>query len=187
MTTSIEQIKGLSQGEWTADASHSHITWSVRHAGISKVRGTFDSFTSTLNVGETLEQSSVVTDIDVASINSRDENRDGHVRGADFFDAENHPAISFRSTSVSGTPDDLVIEGELTIRGTSAPVTLTGELAGVTTDPFGITRTGVSASTSISRKAFGITWNAALEAGGVLVGDKVTIDLDVEYTAPQAA
>ncbi|OMH34451.1 YceI family protein [Tersicoccus sp. Bi-70] len=186
MTTSIEQIQGLQQGVWTADASHSHVAWSVRHAGISKVRGTFDSFTSTLNVGETLEQTSVVTDIDVASINSKDENRDGHVRGADFFDAENHPTISFRSTSVSGTPDDLTITGELTIRGTTQEVTLTGELSGVVTDPFGITRTGVNASTSISRKAFGITWNAALEAGGVLVGDKVTIDLDVEYVAPQA-
>ncbi|GGC81148.1 hypothetical protein GCM10011512_04890 [Tersicoccus solisilvae] len=186
MTTTVEQINGLTQGAWTADASHSHVAWSVRHAGISKVRGTFDAFTSTLTIGETLEQSTVVADIDVASINSKDENRDGHVRGADFFDAENHPAITFRSTSVSGTPDDLAIVGDLTIRGTTQEVTLTGELSGVVTDPFGITRTGVTASTTISRKAFGITWNAALEAGGVLVGDKVTIDLDVEYVAPQA-
>ncbi|OMH26980.1 polyisoprenoid-binding protein [Tersicoccus phoenicis] len=187
MTTSIEQINGLTQGVWTADVSHSHVAWSVRHAGISKVRGTFDSFTSTLTVGETLEQSVVVADIDVASVNSKDENRDGHVRGTDFFDAENFPTMSFRSTSVSGTQDDLTITGELTIRGTTQEVTLTGELSGVATDPFGITRTGVTASTSISRKAFGITWNAALEAGGVMVSDKVTIDLDVEYTAPQAA
>lgn len=187
MTSTTTETLGLTQGAWTADTSHSTISWSVRHAGISKVRGTFDSFTSTLTVGESLEQSAVVADIDVASINSKDANRDGHVKGADFFDAENHPAMTFRSTSVSGDAEDLVIVGDLTIRGTTVEVTLKGELSGVATDPFGITRTGVSASTTISRKAFGITWNAALEAGGVMVSDKVTIELDVEYTAPQAA
>ena len=176
---------GLTTGTWTADPAHSIVSWSVRHAGISKVRGTFDSFTSTLTVGETLADTSVTTDIDVASINSRDENRDGHVRGADFFDAENHPEMSFRSTAISGEVDDLTITGELTIRGNTQEVALKGEVSGVVTDPFGITRTGVSASTAISRKSFGLTWNAALEAGGVLVGDKVSIDLDVEYVAPQ--
>jgi len=181
MTATTVETVGLSQGTWTIDASHSTVGFTVRHAGISKVRGQFTELEGALTLGETLSDSAVTATIQAASFNSGDANRDGHVRGADFFDVETFPTLTFVSSAVSGTEDDFELTGELTIRGISKTVTFTGEFNGVAVDPFGATRAGFEAKTVISRKEFGLTWNAALEAGGVLVSDKVTIALDVAF------
>ncbi|MGA7203346.1 MAG: YceI family protein [Specibacter sp.] len=178
--TTIEST-GLSQGTWNLDASHSTVGFTVRHAGISKVRGQFTELEGALTLGATLAESSVTATIQAASFNSGDANRDGHVRGADFFDVETFPTLSFASSAVSVDGEDFELTGELTIRGISQTVTFKGEYNGVAVDPFGATRAGFEAKTVISRKDFGLTWNAALEAGGVLVSDKVTITLDVAF------
>lgn len=179
-STTIEST-GLAQGTWNFDASHSEVGFTVRHAGISKVRGKFTELEATLVLGETFADSSVTATIQAASFSSGDANRDGHVRGADFFDVETFPTLGFTSSSVSGDAESFELTGELTIRGISKTVTFKGEFNGVAVDPFGATRAGFEAHTVISRKEFGLTWNAALEAGGVLVSDKVTITLDVAF------
>ncbi|MDQ0709896.1 polyisoprenoid-binding protein YceI [Arthrobacter woluwensis] len=174
----------LTAGTWTLDPSHSEAAWTVRHAGISKVRGTFGDLAATVTVSD----SDAVVDatIQSASISTGDANRDGHVKGEDFFDVENHPTLTFKSTSLEGDGEDYKLNGELTIKGVSVPVTFDAEFGGVAVDPFGNTRAGVSAETTISRKEFGLTWNAALEAGGVLVSDKVKINLELSFLAPSA-
>ncbi|WP_431710317.1 YceI family protein [Glutamicibacter uratoxydans] len=176
----------LTAGTWNLDASHSEVGFTVRHAGISKVRGTFGEFDATLVVGETLTESTVTADIQLASVSTKDENRDGHLKSADFFDVETFPVMSFRSTGLQGEPGAFTLLGELTIKGVTKQVELDAEFGGQTVDPFGATRAGFSASTTISRKEFGITWNAALEAGGVLVSDKVKIEIDAAFVLPTA-
>jgi polyisoprenoid-binding protein YceI len=182
MSIAIEQIStALTQGTWNLDAAHSEIGFSVRHAGISKVRGKFTAVSATATIGDTLETSSVTASIQAASFDSGDANRDGHVRSADFFDAEQFPELTFASTGITGAGETYKLTGDLTIRGITKSVTFETEFNGVAVDPFGATRAGFSGQTVISRKDFGLTWNAALEAGGVLVGDKVTISLEVAF------
>ncbi|WP_287902283.1 YceI family protein [Arthrobacter sp.] len=175
----------LTPGTWTLDPSHSEAAWTVRHAGISKVRGTFGDLAATVTVSD--NDAVVDATIQSASISTGDANRDGHVKGEDFFDVENHPTLTFKSTSLEGDGEDYKLNGELTIKGVSVPVTFDAEFGGVAVDPFGNTRAGVSAETTISRKEFGLTWNAALEAGGVLVSDKVKINLELSFLAPSAS
>ncbi|MSR97776.1 YceI family protein [Arthrobacter sp. BL-252-APC-1A] len=172
---------GLTAGTWNLDSSHSEVGFTVRHAGISKVRGNFDKVTAVLEVGQDLNDSKISATIDAASFNSNEPNRDGHVKGADFFDVEQYPELTFTATSVEGSGETYKLTGDLTIKDTTRPVTLDVEFNGVAVDPFGATRAGFSGSTVISRKEFGLTWNAALETGGVLVGDKVTINVDVAF------
>ncbi|WP_052436954.1 YceI family protein [Georgenia sp. SUBG003] len=172
-------------GTYVIDPSHTEVGFSVRHAGISKVRGKFDKFEGKIEVSENLPESSAIVTIDAASINTGDANRDGHLRSADFWDAENKPTWTFVTNGLEGDGEEFTLKGDLTINGVTKPVALEAEFNGATTDPFGTKRIGFSASTEISRKEFGLTWNAALEAGGVLVGDKVKILLEVEAT-PQA-
>ena len=168
-------------GTWTIDASHSEVGFSVRHLGISKTRGRFGGFTGTLHVdAENPANSSVEVSIDAASIDTKDAGRDEHLRSADFFDAEQFPALTFRSTAVRGSGADWVVEGELTIRGVTRPVTLETELVGLQRDPWGNDRVGFAATAEVNREEFGLTWNAALETGGVLVGRNVKIHLDIE-------
>lgn len=176
----------LTPGTYVADPTHTQASFTVRHAGISKVRGTFGEFDATLVVGETLTESTVTADIQLASVSTKDENRDGHLKSADFFDVETFPVMSFRSTGLQGEPGAFTLLGELTIKGVTKQVELDAEFGGQTVDPFGATRAGFSASTTISRKDFGITWNAALEAGGVLVSDKVKIEIDAAFVLPTA-
>jgi polyisoprenoid-binding protein YceI len=167
-------------GTWTLDPAHSDVGFSVRHAGISKVRGKFDVVSGTVEFdGENV--SSVTAVADASTFNSGNADRDAHVRSADFFDVENYPEITFESTEVRVDGDDVVIDGNLTIRGETRPVSFAGEIGGVAVDPFGNERLGAEASTAISRKDFGLTWNAALETGGVLVGDKVQINLELSF------
>ncbi|HEY8296101.1 MAG TPA: YceI family protein [Micrococcaceae bacterium] len=171
----------LVAGTWNLDASHSEVGFTVRHAGISKVRGKFTDLAAVATIGATLADAKVSATIQAASFDSGDANRDGHVKGADFFDTEQFPELTFTSTSVSGSGEDYELTGDLTIRGITKTVTFDTEFNGVAVDPFGATRAGFSGKTAISRKDFGLTWNAALEAGGVLVGDKVTITLEVAF------
>ncbi|MGG5752814.1 YceI family protein [Zafaria sp. Z1313] len=173
-------------GTWTLDTAHTVVGFSVRHAGISKVRGQFTEADATLTVGGSLDASAVKAVVKTASFDSNDDNRDAHVKGEDFFNVEQFPEMTFVSRSVAGTPEEFQLTGELTIKETTLPVTFDVEFGGVAVDPFGATRAGFSATAQISRKAFGITWNAALEAGGVLVGDKVTISIDSAFVKPAA-
>lgn len=172
---------GLGVGTWTLDGSHSEVGFSVRHAGISKVRGKFSEVEATATVGQVLADSSVTATIKTESFFSGDPNRDAHVRSGDFLDAEQFPEMTFVSTSLTGQGETYALAGDLTIRGITLPATFETEFNGSVVDPFGTTRAGFSGQTMISRKDFGLTWNAALEAGGVLVGDKVTISLELEF------
>lgn len=170
--------EGLTPGVWTLDMSHSEVGFSVRHAGISKVRGRFNEATAEARVRDSLADASLHASIKTASFDSGDANRDAHVRGEDFFDVEKYPEMTFRATGIRGDGEDYVLTGDLTIRDVTKPVELEVEFTGVAVDPFGATRAGFSAEAEISRKLFGLTWNAALEAGGLLVSDKVKINVD---------
>lgn len=176
-------MSDLTPGTWTLDAAHTSAGFTVRHAGISKVRGTFGELEGTLTVGEFDKDLAFSTTLQVASISTGNADRDGHLRSADFFDAETYPTITFVSTRVEG--DQLV--GDLTIRDTTREISLDFTYEGAATDPFGTYRAGFTGETTISRKDFGLSWNAALEAGGVLVSDSVKIVVEAEFTAPTAA
>lgn len=170
---------GLTAGKYAIDTTHSQAGFTVRHAGISKVHGTIAITDGTLLVGDDLEGSSVEATLDSASVSTGDAKRDDHLRSPDFWDAANKPTWTFRSTGVTTDGDDFAISGELTINDVTRPVVLATEFLGAATDPFGNRRIGFEAKTEISRKDYGLTWNAALEAGGVLVGDKIKIALDL--------
>lgn len=176
----------LTAGTWNLDASHSEVGFSVRHAGISKVRGSFTEFEATLTIGENLADSAVEATVQIASIATKDANRDAHLKSAEFFDAEQFPTMTFKSTGAKGDADEFILVGDLTIHGVTKQVEFETELGGQAVDAFGATRVGFFASTTISRKEFGITWNAALEAGGVLVSDKVKIEIDASFVLPTA-
>ena len=182
----MSTLDRLTPGTWTFDPAHSEVGFVVRHAGISKVRGSFHDVTADFVVAEQVEDSSVDAVIKTASIDTGDESRDAHLRTADFFDVENKPEITFHSTSIQLGGGEGTITGELTINGVTRTVELDTEFNGVVVDAFETTRAGFEATTTISRKDFGLTWNAVIEAGGVLVSDKVVLNLDVAFTAPQA-
>ena len=180
-TQAVEQLaKDLTAGTWKFDPVHSEVEFTARHMMVSKVRGRFDRFDGTITIAEDQLDSSVEVSIDAASINSHDPQRDGHLRSPDFLDVEQFPTIAFRSRRVRVADSGFIVEGDLTIHGQSRPVDLALEFNGVSPDPYGGIRAGFSASTEISRKAFGLEWNVALEAGGFLVGDKVKIAIEVE-------
>ena len=173
-------------GTWQIDPSHSGVNFSVRHMMVSKVRGSFGSFNGTIAIADDVLDSSVEATIDVASVHTSDNTRDEHLRSADFFDVAAYPAITFLSTKLEKAGDDYRLTGDLTIKGTTRRVTLDLEVGGLGQDPWGNTRLGVSASASLNRKDFGLTWNAPLETGGVLVGDKISLDLEVEAVLQSA-
>jgi len=168
-------------GRWTFDPAHSSLGFEVRHMMVTKVRGSFQRFDGEIQIGERPEDSLLDVTIDAASIQTANDQRDTHLRSADFLDVEKFPALRFRSTAVRQTGDDtLSVEGELTIKDVTRPVTLEVEYHGTQPTPWGGTAAGFSARTSIDREDFGITWNQVLETGGVVVGRKVTIQIDVE-------
>jgi len=179
MSTTTALPTELVAGTWTIDASHSEAGFSVRHAGISKVRGTVAITEGTIVVGDDLTVTSVAATLDPSTISTGDAGRDGHLKSADFFDVEQFAAWTFASTSVRADGSDHVIVGDLTIHGVTKSVELETEFNGTAVDPYNNLRAGFAASTTISRKEFGLTWNAALEAGGVLVSDKVVISIDI--------
>ncbi|MCV2394869.1 YceI family protein [Actinotalea sp. M2MS4P-6] len=167
-------------GTWSIETSHSHASFTVRHAGIAKVRGSIAITEGTIVLGDDVTTSTVTATLDPATVDTRDANRDGHLVSADFFDVATYPTWTFASTSVEEGGSGLLVHGDLTIHGVTRPATLDVELNGAATDPFGTSRVGFSATTTISRKDFGLTWNAALETGGVLVSDTVQIALEIE-------
>jgi len=179
----------MAQSKWNIDLSHSGVNFSIRHMVISKVRGRFAKFTGVLNLDdEDITRSVVDATIDASSIDTGVEQRDAHLRSADFFDVEKYPELRFRSTRIEKLDDDRFrVVGELTIRDVTREVALDVEGGGRAKDPWGNERTGFVAKTTLDRKDFGLKWNQALEAGGVLVGDRVDIELDVQGVKAAAA
>lgn len=169
---------------WKLDPVHSVAEFKVKHMMISNVKGQFTGISGTLTLDDNdVTNARVEASIEAASINTRDAQRDGHLKSADFFDVEKFPALTFRSTGVERAgEDELAVTGELTIHGVTRQVVfrVEGSLAG-SKDPWGNSRVGLAAVTKINRKDFGLTWNAALETGGILVGEEITITLDVQF------
>jgi polyisoprenoid-binding protein YceI len=174
------EIAGYVAGTWTIDPVHSDVSFSVRHLMVSKVRGRFSKFEGTIRTGDDVVDSSVEASIDMGSIDTNNEQRDGHIRSADFFDTAKHPTMSYRSLRVRPSGDGYVVEGDLTLHGVTRRVDLALDLNGFTKDPYGATRVGLSATTDISRKDFGITTDLPMDGGGTVVGDKIQIALEVE-------
>ena len=168
-------------GTFTIDASHSSISFVTRHAMITKVRGSFTDFTGTAQGnGANPADASVQVSINAASVNTRNEGRDGHLVSADFFDVEQFPTIAFTSTAVTVVDaDTLELTGDLTIKDVTKSVTIPFDFTGAATDPFGNERVGFEGSVVVNRKDFGLTWNAALETGGVLVSEKATLEFEI--------
>ncbi|BCL81570.1 polyisoprenoid-binding protein [Ktedonobacteria bacterium brp13] len=168
---------------WQIDAAHSQIGFSVRHMMVSTVRGRFSTVSGTLNIDEANPANSwVEAEADTASISTNDANRDGHLRSADFFDAEKFPKVTFKSTSVAKDGDNYKVTGDLTMHGVTKPVTFTVEYSGVIKDPYGLQRAGFDAQAKINRKDFGLGWGGVLETGGAIVSDEVKIILEFEAT-----
>ena len=168
-------------GTYEIDPAHSRIGFVARHAMVTKVRGSFNEFTGTAQIdGDNPAASHVQVTIKAASIDTRNGDRDNHLRSNDFLAMDEHPEISFSSTDITRTGDDeFDVTGDLTVRGVTKPVTVPFTYEGTAQDPFGNTRIGLEGSVAINRKDYGVTWNAALETGGVLVSDKVTLEFEI--------
>ena len=167
-------------GTWEIDQAHSSVVAVAKHMMVAKTRGHFGSFSGTLHVGETPEESWAEATIDAATIDTGVEMRDNHLRSADFLDVETYPTITFRSTKVEVTGEDTFrLHGDLTMRGITQPVILDVEYQGMVGDPKG-NRAGFSATGELDREAFGMTWNMAIESGGVLVGKRLKVELEIE-------
>lgn len=172
----------MTQSKWTVDASHSALEFSVKHMMISRVRGVFNEFDANIQADPTdLTDATIEFNVDVASIDTRNNDRDEHLRSDDFFAVEKYPKMTFKATDIREKEDNhYAVTGDLTIRDTTNPVTFDMSFEGEQTDPWGNTVAGFRGETSINRKEFGLTWNATLEKGGVLVGDEVKINLELE-------
>jgi polyisoprenoid-binding protein YceI len=183
-TTAIDDITG----DYTIDVSHSRLGFVARHAMVTKVRGQFGAFTGTAHIDEADPAASKVDlSIEVASIETGSADRDGHLKSGDFFDAETYPTITFTSTDVKRAGSDWTITGDLTIKDVTKSVTIEFEQTGSARDPFGNVRVGFEGETTINRKDWGLTWNAALETGGVLVSEKIKLEFDVSAIQNQNA
>ena len=178
-TTPTSTIPGLVAGTYAIDAAHSEIGFTVRHL-MTKVRGTFQEYAGEIHVKDTLEESTTNVSVELASVHTRSEQRDGHLRSGDFFDAENSPKMTFVSTALKPEGDDYILAGELTIKNVTKPIELAVEFLGVDQNAYGQTIIGFEASAQISRKEWGIDFNVPLEGGKLLIGDKVDIHLDVQ-------
>src|SRR5436190_14252270 len=180
-TRTLDGVAIPEAGTYAFDPSHSQVGFVVRHLVVAKVRGAFNSFSGNIVVGEDPAESSVEVAIDTNSIDTRDEQRDGHLRNADFFDVENYPTMTYKSTRVTRKKGNhWLVDGDLTIKGVTRSVPLEVELEGLTKDPWGNSRAVFSASAQIDRDAFGLSWNQALETGGFLVGKDVKIEIELE-------
>ena len=170
-------------GTYVLDLVHTNLGFTVRHMAVSKVRGSFKKFEGKVEIGEKPENSKVSVTIDATSVDTREEGRDNHLRTNDFFDVENHPTWTFVSTAIRPeSPTEFKVDGDLTIRGVTKPVTLDVQYEGVVKDPYGLHRVGFSAKTSINREDFGVAFGAVMEAGGLVVAKKVDIEIDLEAT-----
>ena len=173
-------IPGYVAGTWNIDPVHSEVGFSVRHMMVSKVRGRFNTFSGQLVTGEDPLNSSVTAEIDLASIITGNEQRDNHIRSADFFEVETYPTMTYRSTGVRLDGGDYVLDGELTLKGVTKSVPLTLELNGFGPDAYGGTRAGFTATGEINRKDFNVNFDAPMQNGGVVVSDKITLQLEIE-------
>lgn len=173
--TATTQIENFTTGTWDIDAIHSEIAFTLRHMGVGRSRGRFDTFSGQVVTAEDPLQSSVTAEIDAASINTGQADRDAHVRSADFLDVDNHPKATFRSTGIRQDGEDFLIDGEFTLHGTTQPVTLKTELGGITDDGQGGKLLGLSAETTLNRTDFGVG-----PKGGAMLGEQVKITLDIE-------
>lgn len=182
MTNSTALHPKYTVGTWAIDPTHSTVAFSVKHLMISKVRGTFDVFSGTIVTAENPADSTIEASIEVASVNTNQADRDNHLRTGDFFKADEFPTMTFRSTAFTVDGDDFTIDGDLTLRGVTKAITLTGEFGGIIVNGYGQTMAAATATTKINRQEFGVNWNAALEAGGMTLGDDVTITLDLQAT-----
>jgi polyisoprenoid-binding protein YceI len=179
MSTATTTIPGLVSGTYARDVAHTEIGFTVRHL-MTKVRGTFEEFAGEIVVKDSLEESTANVTVELGSVHTRNAQRDGHLRSGDFFDAEKSPKMSFTSTALKPEGDDYVLAGELTIKDVTKPIEFAVEFLGVEQNAYGQTIIGFEASTSISRKDWGIDFNVPLEGGKLLIGDKVDIHLDVQ-------
>jgi polyisoprenoid-binding protein YceI len=186
MTNPAVALPGYVAGTWNIDPGHSDVSITARHFMVSKVRGQFNDFEGTIVTGESPLESTVTATIKTASIDTRQPQRDAHIQSADFLDVENHPEITFQSTAIHENGDAFKMDGDLTIRGTTRPVTLDLELVGIGPDPYGGTRIGLSAKTTVSRDNFNIKYNPLLETGGAVVGDKLEVSLEIEAVLEKA-
>ena len=171
---------GLATGKWTIDPVHSQIGFSARHMMVSKVRGYFTEFSGDVEVAEDLTQSTVSVTIQAVSITTRQTDRDNHVRSSDFLDVENHPTLTFVSKRITPAGSNWELTGDLTIRGVTKETTFDLEFDSVGPDAYGGVRAGLTATTKISRKAFGLEWNPALETGGFVVADEVKLEIEAQ-------
>ena len=188
MSTTAVEIPGYVAGTWAIDPVHSEVSFLVKHMMVSKVRGRFDKFEGEIVTAEDPLQSSVTASVDLSSVNTGQEQRDAHIRSADFFDVEKHPLMTFASTGVRVYGDNFLLDGDLSIRGTTKPVTFKLEVSGFGPDAYGGTRVGFSATTEITRGDFGVSFNGPVPGvpGGVVVSDKVTVNLEIEGVLQQA-
>lgn len=169
--------------QWNLDAQHTQVGFSVKHMAISTVRGRFTKFNGAGETDASGKLTKATFTIDAASIDTNQEQRDAHLRSADFFDAEQHPTLSFTATTIEQNGTNITIVGDFTMRGVTKPVTLKGETAPVVKDPWGMTRTALTLEGRLSRKDWGLTWNQALEFGGVLVSEEVNLHLELQAVA----
>ena len=172
----MSNLSELKPGNWNVDASHSEVGFTARHLMVSKVRGQFKDFAAVVTVAQPFEESTVEATVQMASIDTNSADRDVHLKSPDFFDVGNFPAMTFKSDKVTSN----TLDGLLTIKGISKPVTFDLDFGGISADPWDGTRAGFEATTEINRKDFDLSWNVALEGGGALVGEKVKITLDVQ-------
>lgn len=180
-TRTFEGVEIPSAGRYVIDASHTNVGFSAKHLMVSKVRGRFSDFDGAITIADAPLDSSVQVSLQAASIDSRSEDRDGHLRSPDFLDVDQFPTLEFRSTAVRHTGGNTFeVDGELTIKDVTRPLSLDMEFEGVAQDPWGGHRIAFSAATEIDREDWGLTWNVALETGGVLVGKKIKLEIEGE-------
>jgi polyisoprenoid-binding protein YceI len=183
--TTATQIPGYLVGTWAIDPVHSDVSFSVRHMMVSKVRGRFGSFEGQLVTTENPLESSVTASIDLSSIDTNNADRDAHIKSKDFFEVEQYPTMNYRSTALRANGDDFVLDGELSLHGITKSVPLKLELGGFGPDAYGGQRAGFTATAEISRNDFGIDIAMPLDGGGVVVGDKISIHLEIEVVLQQ--
>jgi polyisoprenoid-binding protein YceI len=188
MTASLTEIPGYIAGTWDIDPVHSDVSFTVRHMMVSKVRGHFRTFSGQIVTADNPLESSVTASVDLSSIDTNNEQRDGHIRSADFLEVERYPTMTYRSTGVHAGGDDFVLDGELTLKGVTRQVPLTLEINGFGPDAFGGTRAGFSARAEINRSDFDVSFNAVIEGtGGAVIGEKVSIILEIEAVLAKAS
>jgi polyisoprenoid-binding protein YceI len=180
------QIPGYVVGTWDIDPVHSDVSFTVRHMMVSKVRGRLGTFSGEIVTAERFTDSTVTATVDASSVDTGHPQRDGHIRTADFFEVENHATWTFRSTAIREDGDDFALDGELTIKGVTRPVSFALEVNGFGPDAYGGTRAGFSATTTINRSDFGVDISMPLDGGGVVVSEKVQVSLEIEAVLRQA-